>query len=104
MDNPGKLKLNLTNVSGNALREDVDVELRHVTRGTELRVRLKSGKSTTIGNLVTQPDGIYRILVDPPSYLPVAQFVAIKPTGVTTLDLSFPVDPRKIKEVRADKF
>ncbi len=98
MDNPGKLKLRLTNVSGTALREDVDVELRHLTRGSEIRVRLKAGKPMAIGNLLAQPDGVYRVTINPPSYMPVGQFVSVKESGVTSLELAFPVDHRKVKQ------
>lgn len=103
MANAGRLKLNLFNVDGRPLREDVDVELRHLTRGTDLRVRLKPGK-TTISDLIAQPDGVYRVLIDPPSYLPVARFVVIRSTGLTQLDLTFPVDPRKVKELKCPEY
>jgi hypothetical protein len=99
MANPGKLKLHLTNVDGKPLREDVNLELRHLTRGTDQRVRIKAGKQTTVTNLHAQPDGVYRVLIDPPSYLPVSQFVSIKPSGVTELALTFPVDPGKVKKL-----
>ncbi len=99
MANPGKLKLHLTNVDGKPLREDVNLELRHLTRGTDQRVRIKAGKQTTVTNLHAQPDGVYRVLIDPPSYLPVSQFVSIKPSGVTELALTFPVDPSKVKKL-----
>lgn len=103
MANPGRLKLNLFNVDGRPLREDVEVELRHLNRGTDLRVRLKAGKAT-ITDLLAQPDGVYRILIDPPSYMPVGQFVAIKSSGTTALDLTFPVDPRKVKHLKAPDY
>jgi len=103
MANPGRLKLNLFNVDGRPLREDVDVELRHLSRGTDLRVRLKAGKAT-ISDLLAQPDGVYRILIDPPSYLPVGQFVSIRSSGITPLDLTFPVDPRKVKQLKCPDY
>jgi hypothetical protein len=104
MANPGKLKLTLTDVRGDPLREDVDVELKHLTRGTDLRVRLRAGRQTTITNLLGQPDGIYRVAIDPASYLPVAQFVSVKASGVTPLDLTFPVDHRKVKKLKATRY
>lgn len=104
MQNPGKLKLNLRNVGGEVLREEVEVELRHLTRGTDLRVRLKAGKAATIADLLAQPDGVYRVAIDPPSYLPVSQFVAVKSSGVTALDFTFPVDPGKVKQVKSPDY
>jgi hypothetical protein len=99
MPSGGKLKLNLTGVSGSAVREAVDVELRHLTHGTTLRARVPAGKSAIISDLESQPNGVYRVTIDPPSYLPVAQFVAIKPSGITKLDCVFPADARKVKSV-----
>ena len=100
----GKLKLNLTDVSGSVIREDVDVVLRHTMSGRELRARLKGGRTTAIGNFPPEPDGVYSVMIDPPSYLPVSQFVAIKTSGTTSLDLTFPVDPRKVKAVKPPAF
>jgi hypothetical protein len=104
MSNPGKLKLRLTDVNGKAIKEAVDVFLRHLTRGTELRVRLKGGTAATITNLLTQPDGVYSVTVDPPSYRPVAQFISIRSTGVTPLHITFPVDPKKVKSLIAPPY
>ena len=100
MAEPGKLKLTLLDVEQQRLRQDVEVLLRHQTlRSADVKVRLAAGKSTVIAGLRTQPDGVYRLEVDPLSYLPVAQFVVIKSTGPTPLDLTFPVDPHKVKSV-----
>jgi hypothetical protein len=46
-----------------------------------------------------QPQGTYRIEVDPPSYLAVSRFVVIKSEGTTSIDIPFPVDPSKVKRV-----
>ncbi len=99
-----KLNFNLTDVSGARIREDINVELRHITTGRQLRARLKGGRSTSIVNLPSQPDSVYSVLIDPPSYLPVSQFVAVKPSGTTVLDLTFPVDPRKVKQLKPATF
>jgi hypothetical protein len=100
MAEPGKLKLTLLDVERQRLRQDVEVVLQHQTlRSADVKVRLAAGKSTVIAGLRPQPDGVYRIEADPLSYLPVTQFVVIKSAGVTTLDLTFPVDPRKVKNV-----
>jgi hypothetical protein len=98
MAESGKLKLTFLDVKGQRVQQDVNVLLQHQTlRSADVKVRLASGK--TIGELRSQPDGVYRLEADPPSYLPVSQFVVIKSTGVTTLDLTFPVDSRKIERV-----
>jgi hypothetical protein len=104
MANQGKLKIVLTNVNRKPLAEDVDVKLRHQTTGHEMRVRLRAGKSTVIEDLRAQPDGFYRIEIDPPSYLAVGAFVSVKSKGTTTLGLTCPVDPNKVQRVQFPKY
>src|SRR3712207_5138454 len=104
MTNPGKLKLNLFKVGGAALGEDVEVELRHLTRGTELRVRLKAGAPKTCAGRHGEPDGVYRVAIAPPSYMPVSRFISVKGTGTTALDITFPVDSRKVKRLECPDY
>lgn len=104
MPNPGKLKLNLRDVQNTPIREDVDVELRNMTRGVVSRSVAKGGKSTTITDLLAPPDGLYSVSVAPRSYKALKQFVAIRPTGVTMLDLTFAVEPSKVKQVTAPAY
>jgi len=96
----GRLKLNLTDIEGRRLDESVDVLLQHTTLASAtVRTRLPAGKSAVITGLRQQPEGTYRIEVDPPSYLPVSRFVVIKSEGTTSIDIPFPVDPSKVKRV-----
>jgi hypothetical protein len=75
----GRLKLVLTDIEGRPLRESVDVFLQHTTLSSAaVRTRLPAGKSALITGLHQQPEGTYRIEVDPPSYLPVSRFIVIK--------------------------
>jgi len=97
MPNPGKIQLELLDVQGAALREDVAVNMRHMTRGGDMRLKVKAGRGAIIKNLLAQPDGVYRVMIDPPSYMPVARFIAVKSAGVTPLQLTFPVDPQKVQ-------
>ena len=50
------------------------------------------------------PQGLYRIDIDPPSYQYVSQFINIKASGTTTLELAFPIDPSKVKKVKFPAF
>lgn len=104
MANQGKLKIALTNVHGKPLGEDVDVTLRHQTTGRESRVRFRAAKSVVIDDLRAQPDGFYRVEIDPPSYLAVGAFVNIKSKGTTTLDLTCPIDPKKVQRIQFPKY
>lgn len=104
MANRGKLKVVLRDVKGKPLAEAVDVRLRHQTTGRESHATLPGGKTTTIAELHAQPDGFYRIEIDPPSYLPVGRFVNILSKGTTTVEVTFPVDARKVDRVQFPRY
>jgi hypothetical protein len=99
MPNAGKLKIKLTDVHGKPLAEEVHVSLRHQATGGEIRTRIPAGKAAIITDLRAEPDGIYRVEIDPPSYLPVGQFVSVKSSGPTALSLTFPIDPKKVSRL-----
>jgi hypothetical protein len=92
-----RLELQLLNVRGKPLGQPVDVLLRHMTTGRMRVARVKATAKAKIGGL--QDDGVYRVDVDPPSYLAAGAFVMLKPSGGTPLSLRFPVDPQKVKRV-----
>jgi hypothetical protein len=95
----------LSDVDGRPLKESVDVRLQHTTLASaSVRTRLPAGKSAVITGLQQQPQGTYRIEVDPPSYLPVSRFVVIKSEGTTSINIPFPVDPSRVKRVEFPKY
>ncbi len=104
MANPGKLKLNLRDVAGAPIRDEADVELRNMMRGTLSRTVVKGGKSTTITDLLVPPEGVYSVSVAPRAYKTLKQFVTIKPTGVTPLDLTFPIEPGRVKDMKPPEY
>ena len=104
MANSGKLRANVTDVRGQRIKEAVDVVIRHRTLSEVNRAVLKPGPVTTITNLRGRPDGIYQLLIDPPSYQPVNQFVEVLSQGVTRLDIVCAVDPKKVSEARFPAF
>ena len=95
----GKLRLDLLDVHGERLSERVDISLRHQTLSESRRVSVGAAKRIVITQLNSVPQGLYRLEVDPPSYLPVSQFVNIAAEGFTNLEITFPVDPMKVKGV-----
>jgi hypothetical protein len=104
MAKTGKLQLNLVDVRGQAIKETVDVLLRHRTLSETSKATLKPGKAAVITNLHARPQGIYQLFIDPPSYQPVNQFVEILSQGATVLDLVCAVDPKKVRDVQFPKF
>jgi hypothetical protein len=101
----GQLLLELVDVFGNPLKENVDILLRHQQVSDQRVVRsVPASKKILIKDLLGTPQGLYRIEVDPPTYLPVSQFVNVESSGVTDLKLAFPIDNRKIQSVEFPQF
>lgn len=99
----GKLKLELVDVHGKPLKENVDVSLRNLLLTHKPFLKNFDAKKT-IDGLSTAPKGSYQVDVTPPSYMPVSVIVNIKPSGVTTERIVFPVDPAKVVSVDFPKF
>ena len=98
----GRLKLQMTNTRGSSLGESVDISLRHMSTGTNSIVRRQSARTIVLTGLRQPPDGLYRVLVDPPSYLPVSVFA--NTAASDPVPLVFPVDPDKVASVRFPSF
>ena len=101
MERSGSLRLDLFDAYGKPLDENIDIFLYHQTLSETVAARnVKAGKSITVRGLLGAPQGQYRLMIDPPSYLPVSRFVNIaagpKPTD---LALPFIVDPDKVVAV-----
>lgn len=104
MPNPIILSLELRDVYGDLLKEKVDVILRHQVLSQVVKVSNNASTKIQIKGLNGAPQGLYRIDIDPPSYQYVSQFINIKASGTTTLELSFPIDPSKVKKVKFPAF
>ncbi len=98
MADNGVLRLDLVDVGGKRLREAVDVMLTHQTSGRTSVVRAPAKRSIRVPGLSAGPLEVYRVNIDPPSYLAVGRFVGV-PGGGNTLRAVFPVDPRKVRSV-----
>lgn len=104
MADDGKLQLRLLNAQGEFLGEKVDIMLRHQTLSETKKASVTASKTVVVSGLTTAPHGLYRMEIDPPSYLSVNRFANVKPGGVTELEVVFPIDPRKVKSVVFPKF
>ena len=99
-DRDGKLRLDLVDVYGDRLGENVDVMLRHQTLSEKRVVKaVSASKRIRIVDLLGFPQGLYRVEVDPPAYSPVRHFIRLKASGFTDLPITFPVDPQKVAGV-----
>jgi len=97
MASDGKLNLELADVYGKRLGEPVDINLFNQGLSEKLVVRgVDAGKSITVTGLRSGPEGLYRLEIDPPSYLPVNRFVSIPSGKGRDLFVTCPVDPNKV--------
>ena len=98
---PGEVKLELTlkNVNGKFLGEKVDAIFRHQVLSEVTKASFNAAGTQSIAGLRGAPEGLYRIEVDPPSYQYISQFISMKASGTTSLSLTFPIDPLKVKSV-----
>lgn len=105
MAQTGKLKLDLLDVFGKRIKENVDIFMRnlHLDHKPVLR-SIDASKIINISNLHTGSQGIYQISIDPPSYHPVSRFVTVQTSGVTEMSFPFPVDISKIVSVTFPTF
>jgi hypothetical protein len=92
------LVLQLTNVYAEPLGEQVDILFRHQTLSDMRRVTVVASQAVRIRELLGPPQGLYRLFIDPPSYLAVSQFVNLL-SDSTRLAVVFPVDPKKVVSV-----
>jgi hypothetical protein len=104
MANPVILSLELRDVYGDLLKEKVDIILRHQVLSQVVKVSNNASTKIQIKGLNGAPQGLYRIDVDPPSYQYIAQFINLKASGTTALELTFPIDPAKVKAVKFPTF
>jgi len=98
----GRVKLQMLNARGRSLGEPVDVALRHMTTGNIVVTRRQSARTLTLSGLKEPPDGLYRLEVDPASYLPVGAFA--NTASKDPVRLIFPVDPTKVRAIEFPVF
>jgi hypothetical protein len=105
MEKQGILRLDLVDVYGEKLNEPVDINLRNMTV-TDIRLARKvhASKKIRIPDLYGAPQGTYRIEVDSLSYRPVSQFVNLKASGITDVQMTFPVNPKKVVSINFPKY
>ena len=104
MANNVRLRLNLRDVFGEPLGGKVDILLRHQVLSEVKKASANASSVIEITGLRGTPQGLYRMDIDPPSYQYVSQFVNLKASGITSLNLTFPIDPGKVKSVKFPAF
>ena len=91
--NRGRLELELMDVHGARIAELVDIHLRHrVLQQDQRRIEnVDATKLIAIPDLHAEPQGLYVLQVNAPSYRPVQRFVTIPSTGVARERVTLPI-------------
>jgi hypothetical protein len=101
----GVLKLRVMDVYGSPLTEPVDVFMRHQTLSHDPAFRdIQPAEVISVSGLFRNPQGLYRIQVDAPSYLAVSQFVNIPASGDGELTITLPVNKDRVTSVTFPAF
>lgn len=96
MPKKGVVRLELVDVNGRRLAERVDVTMLQIANGKRTLVRDVDGsKPIVIDGLEAPPNGLYRAIVDPPSYLRSSTFVQTTDAAAKAEPITFAVDPAK---------
>lgn len=104
MADNAKLTLRLVNAEGDFLKEKVDILLRNQTLSGLKKATVTVSKTVKVAGLSGPPRGLYRMEIDPPSYLTVNRFVSVRAGDNTALEIVFPIDPKKVTKVVFPKF
>src|SRR3712207_3009162 len=104
MADSGRLQLRAVNARGEFLNEKIDIMLRPLVLSETKKAIVTTSHSIVVTNLTGEPQGTYRIEIDPPSYLPINRFVSVRSSGTTALEAVFAVDPKKVKSFEFPKF
>jgi hypothetical protein len=101
----GQLRLDIVDVYGKRISGRADVRLRHqVLSHSPVFNGLDASKKILIKELFSAPQGLYMVELDPSAYLPVSQFITVKASGITDLQVTVPIDPRKVKSVEFPEY
>jgi hypothetical protein len=101
----GQLRIDIMNVYGKRISGRTDVRLRHqVLSHSPVFNGLDASKRILVKELFSAPQGLYMVELEPSAYLPVSHFITIKASGLTDMQVTVPIDPRKVKSVEFPKY
>jgi hypothetical protein len=96
MPKSGTARLELVDVNGEPLAERVDIAMIQLSNSRRTLVRdVDASKPIVIHGLEAPPNGLYRAIVDPPSYLRSGTFVHTASGAAETETIKCVVDPLK---------
>jgi hypothetical protein len=98
------LRLEALDVYKKRIPEKIDIMLRHRVLSQFKRVSRNGANLMEVKGLFGDPQGAYQLDVDPPSYQFVSNFIIMKSSGITSMSLTLPIDPEKVKSVNFPSF
>ena len=98
------LRLKVVDVYGKPIAEKIDVILRHRVLSQFKRKSANGANDIDIPGLFGDPQGAYQLDVDAPSYQFVRHFINMRSSGITTMTITLPIDPDKVKSVKFPAF
>jgi hypothetical protein len=98
------LRLEALDVYKKRIPEKIDIMLRHRVLSQFKRVSRNGANLMEVKGLFGDPQGAYQLDVDPPSYQFVSNFINMKSSGITSMSLTLPIDPEKVKSVNFPSF
>ena len=103
MGHPGRLELEITDASGARITEPLTIDLRHQVLHEQRRAQsVDASKIVVIEDLRTEPQGLYIMRIDAPSYHPVQWFVTIPSSGVRRETVPLPIRADRARAVFPD--
>lgn len=99
MADNAKLNLKMLNAEGDFLKEKVDILLRNQTLAGLKKASVTASKTVAVNGLSGPPNDRYRMEIDPPSYLPMSQFVTAGTGSGDPLEIIFSIDPKKVTKL-----
>src|SRR5688572_24185907 len=100
MPDAGRLELEFLDVHEVRISEPVDIHLRHRVLHDQRRVdNVDATKVIAITDLRTEPQGLYILQVNAPSYRPVSRFVTIPASGVRRETVVLPIRADRARAV-----
>ena len=105
MGKTSSLRFDLYDAYGDPLNEPVDIYLFNQSLSDKPAVRgVMASKPILVKGLEEPPNGLYRVYIDPPSYLPVSLFVSTSGSKVVEKPLPLAVDPDKVIDVKFPEY
>ena len=104
MANSPILRLDLVDVYGRPLGENVDVILKHTVLSEFVRTTINASGPVDITGLQGAMSGPYKIEIDAASFQISSWFINLKPSGITSVRHAFAVDPKKVVGIQSPAY